>query len=98
MARGRQEYATLDALVGEVLTDRTGYLGFPPYHQPHFEAPYIVEVHLPTKEDVDKFNELTELDVPVSMLKISVKSTWFPELEQGERGSNNLYCWREIEE
>lgn len=97
MPRGRQEYATLDTLVGEDLSDRTAYLGFPPYHQPHFEAPYIVEVHLPTKEDVDKFNELTALDVPLSMLKISVKSTWFPELETGERGSNNLYVWVEEE-
>lgn len=97
MARGRQEYATLDALVGEDLTDRTGYLGFPPYHQPHFEAPYIVEVHLPTKEDVEKFNELLDLDVPESMLKISVKSIWYPELENGERGHNSRYVWVEEE-
>ena len=68
-----KQQTTLGELVGESFVDRTGYIGFPPYHQPHFEAPYIVEVNLPTKEDVDKFNELLGLDVPVAMTKISVK-------------------------
>lgn len=85
MARGKQVVATLGELIGES-EDRTGYLGFPEYFQPHFEAPYVVEVHLETEEDLNKLVELVGCDTLLDAGKRSVKSIWYPPLERGERG------------
>jgi len=94
MARGKQIVATLDEAVG-FEEDRTGYLGFPPYHQPQVEAPNVVEVKLERLEHLEKFVELDGCDTLLEAGKRSVKSIWYPALGRGERGSNAAYIWVE---
>ncbi len=40
--------------------DKTGYIGFPPYEQEDAEAPYVVDMCLPEKKDLEKFVELID--------------------------------------
>ena len=79
----------------ETVIDQTSYIGFPPYEQKAFEAPYILEVQLETEEDLKKFVELTGVESILEDGERSVKSIWFPKLENGERGSNANYIWVE---
>ena len=78
--------------------DRTGYIGFPPFIQRNTEAPYIVDVNLSTTGDIIKFNELLDLNVPLSLNKCAINSKWYPELERGERGSSLRYMWCEVDD
>jgi hypothetical protein len=91
----KTEAATLVNLIGDEYNDLTGYIGFPPFEQNYFEAPFVIQINLPTLEDVNKFNELLGCSVPTEHNKLSVKSIWFPELEKGERGSSMQYIWVE---
>ena len=97
MARGRQIVATLDHVLGAG-EDRTEYIGFPPYEQPHFEAPYVLTIQLETEEDATAFVELLgeEYDTLLEGGKRSVKSFWYPALDRGERGGGGgKYIWVE---
>ena len=99
MARGKQIVATLDHVIGTE-TDLTGYIGLPPYIQPHFEAPYSVVINIQTVEDVKSFVDLVgdDYDTLLDEGKRSVKSFWYPALERGARGGGGSYIWVECEE
>ena len=99
MARGKQVIATLDHIIGGE-EDRTGYINLPPYSQPHFDAPYSVEINLETEEDVKAFVDLLgdDYDTLLDEGKRSVKSFWYPALGRGERGGGGSYIWVECEE
>lgn len=92
----KKKVTNLDALLG-ASQDKTGYIGFPPFEQHEFFAPYTVEVHLETDEDVRVLLDLLGKDY-VTLLGDrlrSVKSFWYPALKRGERGSNKAYIWVE---
>lgn len=97
MAKIHKNVNQLDALLGES-EDMTGYLGFPPYEQNMFQPPYTVEVQLLTEKDQTEFTKLIGHTLPIGVGERSATSIWFPALENGERGSNNLYCWVEVED
>jgi len=80
---------------GAKTINRIGYLGFPPYEQEAFEAPYVVEVCMQTEADMKKFCELTGIESILENGIRSAKSIWFPRLDPGERGSNALFVWIE---
>lgn len=98
MARGKQVVATLDHAL-DVGEDKTEYLGFPPFEQKYTEAPYRIELHLETEEDLKEFVKRVEgFKTLLYAGKQSIKSYWYPELESGERGSSVKYVWVEEEE
>jgi hypothetical protein len=77
--------------------DLTSYIGFPEYEQKAFEAPYILEIQLESEADLKKFVELTGAESMLEDGERSIKSCWYPPLANGERGSNALYVWVEVE-
>jgi hypothetical protein len=50
-------------------------------------------VNLETKEDLHAFADLIGQPQLKNEAKTNLKSTWFPRLERGERGSNGNYIW-----
>lgn len=93
----KKDVNSLDVLLGES-QDRTGYLGFPPYEQEMFQPPYTVEIQLETEADQSAFTKLIGHTLPIGVGARSATQIWFPALETGERGQNNLYIWREVED
>lgn len=78
--------------------DKTAYLGFPPYEQEDAEAPYVVDICLPEKKDLEKFVELIDgMDSLLEPGKRSIKSYWYPKLEFGARAGGGYYIWVEDE-
>lgn len=83
----------LFALLGhEEEIDATTTNGMPEFEQRKRDAEYTVICNFRNKEDLDKFADLignNNLKAPGKR----VKTVWYPDLEYGERGQNNLFAW-----
>ena len=80
----------------EEYEDPYGWDDMPEFEQKEAEAPFIVKVRFRNLEDVQKFAEAIgqpKLGMNLDKLKRSMKSTWYPESEYGEGGSNDLLRW-----
>jgi hypothetical protein len=75
-----------------------GWTGLPEFVQEDNEAPYICIVRFRSEEDLFKFADLLEQPNLKLKTKRNTKSTWYPELGTGERGSNNLLRWVDADE
>lgn len=74
-------------------TDVPVWSGMPHHVQNQAEAEYVLCVNLETKEDLHAFADLIGQSQLKNEAKTNLKSTWFPRLERGERGSNGNYIW-----
>lgn len=87
--------SNLFALVGlEDDFDPTEYHGgVPEFIQKNNDADYTIIVRIRSDEDLDKFAELLGQPNLKARDRKSTKSTWWPALARGERGSNCLHMW-----
>ena len=67
--------------------------GLPEHIQEKNEAPYILAIKIKNKEDLDKFADIIGQMNIKNDTKRNVRSIWYPELIQGERGANMDFCW-----
>lgn len=69
--------------------------GLPEFGQKEKNAYCTVIVHFRNQEDLEHFAELIEQPhlTQVEKRKKSLKTTWHPKLELGERGQNSLLVW-----
>lgn len=89
--------ANIFALAGvEDDFDPTKYEGgVPEFVQKDNDADYTIIVRVRNDEDLAKFADLLGQPTLKAKDRKSTKSTWWPELEEGERGSNCLMQWIE---
>lgn len=67
--------------------------GVPEFVQKENDADYTIIVRVRNDEDLAKFSELLGQPHLRGKDRKSTKSTWWPMLEEGERGSNVLMQW-----
>lgn len=81
----------------ELEKDLEIWSGLPEHVQEDAEAPFVLDIHVKTKDDLLKLANLVQQDKLKREMKTAVYSIWYPELKLGERGSNSQYIWVEIE-
>lgn len=80
----------------EEYEDPYAWDGMPEFKQEELEEFFLIKVRFRNAEDVQKFADvigMPKLGMNLDKVKRNSKSIWYPNLEFGEGGNNDLLRW-----